>query len=1556
MEAPAPPQESSLNSQGYSSSDGQDLSSYAMNSSSAGGSRSSNVVARSTAGSLKSRKDDDEDEESRSAEVTAGAGISTEAVSAKAESSSGSRPRVDVLSPLVKIASAPASVAETDFSVEFSATDDSGVVSYFECRLNSELWARCESPVVYSDLDEGAYAFAVRAADKSGNVSVAVQHEWKVDLTAPVLTMTSVPALMSNSLIGVFGLHGDDGVGSGILRFECSQDGVLYSECPAMVSMAVTSGARTLTARAIDKVGHESLPVAYSWVVDIIAPTLNLTSVPNVLTNSTSATFDFLGSDTGGSDTIAGYFCSVDSASYASCVPGVSYAALAAGAKTFDVYAVDGAGNTSIVSRHLWKIDIEAPVVSWTKVPAVHSNENPTSFEFSAADTGGGVVTGFECRVNSGAVAACSSPFSTGALGDAAHSFAVRAFDSAGNVGAFITHSWSLDTSIPVLTVTTPAANNQVIPAASVANFTFAGSCSEEGRAVSLSGAVAAATTCTAGAWTVSLDLHSLTDGPVAIVVSQTDVSGNTATASRTVLKDTTAPQISLGTVAAKKGGDATGLSWTMTEYTAPAGSNFQIDIFDGSSWSAWGSKAATAGVNSAVAYTASSLTVPVLNTTHAQVRVSFTDAAGNHTAVTSSDFLIDSLGPVVGSVTVNSGDGQSSNNNIAIAASVTDVLSRVLKVCTKNTSVQPLVSDGCWVNLASYGVTPAQSISTSDIYHNVGLASGSYNVHVWFMDEVGNISPAGGNSGVVTYNSPTPPLIENLQVSSTDTPSVPLSSTDLMVGAGQSIYVKWKVSSTSGLGSAPVKISYSVDDLTYSGGPASALANAANGACALTGGFTGCAVLPAPQGTYFKTRVEITDTKGFISVSVSNSMNAGAVRFVAGSTDLGLGASAKSAILQPESTNGIAVLDDGRMFLIDTRGLTWVNQATGVYEVIAKKTGTTSGDGGALASATFTTLTGIYVDNNNNLLIVDGKRVRRVNTKLANLPISTIIGGGTDGADSVAVATNFLAPNNIGRMFISPNGDIVFRTDGTNGKLRKYTAATGVISAIQMKGTGNTFSASQNVALCAWQDYAVAFKPTGEIERLLWKVESTGLTGNCPFGSTAEWKGYAQVDPATGDAMLPAPDWIVPSAQGRREYSNFYNNKNGDLIAAASSSASSSKAVYKFDTTTLKWTTLYGKNVHGTCDEGTDQDKCAIAVSSLSFNSQGQIFYVDAKNRTVRTIDADSKIRNLAGDPLGSPDGIQPALARFADITDVKEYVHNGIRDFYVFDLGNSRIRQFQEGVGLTTVAGAQVSTGAANGDVAATTTMNTTADSQPHRFNVDAATGDIYYPRSGGMLSRIVRATGLWEDLTNSGFGYGPAPSGLGNGHILLYTFHYSQTLGHINPSLSIVNLTDKSRTVIANPPANTVATNVFCAEGTTLKGSCIPMGYRNNAKHQGKYDVATGKWMSHDGDGNGRFVLVDFAGAGIMGADLVKVNRTIIGFDSDRNVGLSKNNIYACASNGLLYKYDLNNSNQETALPLPNTTFVCEGAVNYSPGRNSLFFIYKQNGLKGVAEYKL
>jgi hypothetical protein len=84
--------------------------------------------------------------------------------------------------------------------------------------------------------------------------------------------------------------------------------------------------------------------------------------------------------------------------------------------------------------------DTTPPAATITGGPTGSTSDNAPTFQFTANEAG----STFECSVDGGPFAACSSPFTTPSLPSGQHTFSVRARDAAGNLGPATTTSFSV--------------------------------------------------------------------------------------------------------------------------------------------------------------------------------------------------------------------------------------------------------------------------------------------------------------------------------------------------------------------------------------------------------------------------------------------------------------------------------------------------------------------------------------------------------------------------------------------------------------------------------------------------------------------------------------------------------------------------------------------------------------------------------------------------------------------------------------------------------------------------------------------------------------------------------------------------------------------------------------------------------------------------------------------------------------------------------------------------------------------------------------------------------
>ena len=175
-------------------------------------------------------------------------------------------------------------------------------------------------------------------------------------------------------------------------------------------------------------------------------PDTEITDGPMGFARGQDVTFEFRAS-------IASTFrCRLDDGALDSCTSPVEYQALADGTHTFEVVAATATDVDPSPASREFTLDNLAPETSIVSGPV--QDADPT-FTLAADDPD----ATYECRLDAGAFAPCTSPHRLGAVGFGAHVFEVRALDAAGNLDPSpAAASWTYDNPQDV-TFTVMAAN-----------------------------------------------------------------------------------------------------------------------------------------------------------------------------------------------------------------------------------------------------------------------------------------------------------------------------------------------------------------------------------------------------------------------------------------------------------------------------------------------------------------------------------------------------------------------------------------------------------------------------------------------------------------------------------------------------------------------------------------------------------------------------------------------------------------------------------------------------------------------------------------------------------------------------------------------------------------------------------------------------------------------------------------------------------------------------------------------------------------------------------------
>ncbi|MFC7486166.1 hypothetical protein ACOCJ7_13030 [Knoellia sp. CPCC 206453] len=325
---------------------------------------------------------------------------------------------------------------------------------------------------------EGDYTVRARASD-GANLGYD-SRTFTVDRTAPTApTLTISPPATSGPAVTVGFSAGDPNA-----TFECRLDSGPWTPCASPKQYdALSDGSHTVAVRALDRAGNISTVTSRTWTVDAIAPSAGLTFPSSGTYNhaswaagcATPTTGDLCGTASDARSGLASVAVSIRRVATNGYWDGTGFAAAsetwqtatgttswrypfeatsfpADGAYTVRWRATDAVGNSTTGGTDL-TVDTAAPSAP-VIVQAPQDPSGPSvQFDFTTAETG----TVSECRLDAGSWTVCTGPVGYSPLAPGAHTFAVRRTDAAGNVSAATSYSWTVDTGIPNVNVSSPA-------------------------------------------------------------------------------------------------------------------------------------------------------------------------------------------------------------------------------------------------------------------------------------------------------------------------------------------------------------------------------------------------------------------------------------------------------------------------------------------------------------------------------------------------------------------------------------------------------------------------------------------------------------------------------------------------------------------------------------------------------------------------------------------------------------------------------------------------------------------------------------------------------------------------------------------------------------------------------------------------------------------------------------------------------------------------------------------------------------------------------------------
>jgi hypothetical protein len=447
-------------------------------------------------------------------------------------------------------------------------------------------------------LAQGTYTAQAQQADTAGNTGSSSANTFTVDTTAPAVTLTAptTGAVTNNTTPAFSGAAGTasgdsatvtvriyTGTGTGGTLVQTLTTTRIGGSWTVNASPAPVQGTYTAQAQQTDAAGNTGSSTANTFTVDTTAPAVTLTApTTGAVTNNTTPAFSgTAGTASGDATTVTVHVYSgtgtggtlvqtlTTTRSSGSWTVNAS-PALSDGTYTAQAQQSDTAGNTGSSTANTFTVDTTAPAVTLTAPAngAVTSNTTPpfsgaagtasgdsatvTVHVYSGTVIGGTLVRTLTTTSSAGSWSVNASP----ALSDGTYTAQAQQTDVAGNTGSSSANTFTIDTTAPIVTLTSPAygsLSNNTTPTFSGAAGTASGDSTTvtvhvyNGTGTGGTLVQTLTTTRSGSSWTVNA-LPALAQGTYTAQAQQSNsISGNTGySTANTFTIDTTAPIVTL--------------------------------------------------------------------------------------------------------------------------------------------------------------------------------------------------------------------------------------------------------------------------------------------------------------------------------------------------------------------------------------------------------------------------------------------------------------------------------------------------------------------------------------------------------------------------------------------------------------------------------------------------------------------------------------------------------------------------------------------------------------------------------------------------------------------------------------------------------------------------------------------------------------------------------------------------------------------------------------------------------------------------------------------------
>lgn len=431
----------------------------------------------------------------------------------------------------------------------------------------------------------------------------------------------------------------------------------------------------------------------------------------------------------------------------------------------------------------------------------------------------------------------------------------------------------------------------------------------------------------------------------------------------------------------------------------------------------------------------------------------------------------------------------------------------------------------------------------------------------------------------------------------------------------------------------------------------------------------------------------------------------------------------------------GVAVDSSGNLYIAESyRLIRRVDVTTGMITTVAGSgLEGFSGDGGPATKARLRSPFGMALDASGNLYIADAANDRIRKVTAATGIITTFAGSGAPGFSGDGGAPTAASLNYPMRVAFDGSGNL-YIADAGNNRIRKISAATGVITTVA--GGGNALGDGGSAVLAMLNDpEGLALDGGGNLyiadtrnTRVRKVIISSGIISTVAGNDARGFFGDGGM--ATG-ALLDSPEGLALDGSGNLYIADRDNSRVRKVAAI----------------TGIMTTVAGGGEIRG--DGGPATAARLSEPLGVAVDEFGDLYIADGSEHRVRKVVAATGIITTVagtGAPRFDGDG-GPASA--ASIWRPSGVALDGFRNLYIADYFSNRIRKVSAATGIiSTVAGNGSSGFFGDGGPATAASLN-----MPTGVALDSSANLYVVDNQSARIRKVTAATGIITTVAGGG-----------------------------------------------------------------------------------------------------------------------------------------------------------------------------------------------------------